>query len=88
MLPLLATAAQIAEPLGITSRTITAWAAAGTIPIAFRRGKILRFHPPAVAAALGVQYLSTGDGDSQSVSLNLTQSTQLKTTPPGDPFHE
>lgn len=54
VLPSLATAAQIAAPLQVTSRTITAWAADGTVPVAFRRGKVLRFSPPAVAAALGL----------------------------------
>jgi len=60
VLPVLATAAEIARPLGVTSRTITAWAAAGTIPVALRHGKILRFHPPAVSAALGLTVLLAG----------------------------
>jgi len=54
VLPVLATAEEIALPLGITSRTVTAWAAADKIPVALRAGKILRFYPPAVAAALGL----------------------------------
>lgn len=62
MLPVLATAEQIAKPLGITSRTITAWAAANKIPVALRQGKILRFYPPAVAAALGLDMSGFGGG--------------------------
>lgn len=45
VLPVLATAEQIAKPLGVTSRTITAWAASRKIPVALRHGKILRFYP-------------------------------------------
>ena len=54
MLPSLATAEQIAASLQVTSRTVHFWAQAGTIPTALRQGKIVRFHPPSVAAALGI----------------------------------
>jgi hypothetical protein len=53
-LPTLATAAQIAAPLQVTSRTVTTWATEGRIPVALRCGKILRFYPASVAAALGI----------------------------------
>jgi hypothetical protein len=55
VLPSLATAEQIAEAVQVTPRTVHYWAEAGTIPTALRQGKIVRFHPPAVAAALGIQ---------------------------------
>lgn len=54
VLPSLATAEQIAEVLQVTSRTVHLWAAAETIPTALRCGKVVRFNPPAVAAALGL----------------------------------
>lgn len=54
MLPSLATAEQIAAVLQVTPRTILYWAERGTIPTALRKGKIVRFHPPSVAAALGL----------------------------------
>lgn len=54
VLPSLATAEQIAEALQITPRTVHNWSVAGTIPTALRCGKVVRFHPPAVAAALGL----------------------------------
>jgi excisionase family DNA binding protein len=50
----LATAEEIAKPINVTSRTILAWAAAGTIPVALRQGRIVRFSPSAVARALGL----------------------------------
>jgi hypothetical protein len=53
-LPDLATASEVAGPLKVTSRTITAWAEAGKIPVALRQGRILRFHPASVWAALGI----------------------------------
>ena len=53
-LPNLSTAEEIAKPLNITSRTVLAWAAAGTIPVALRQGRIVRFSPSAVAKALGL----------------------------------
>ncbi len=53
-LPTLATAEQIAEVLQITARTVLYWAERKEIPTALRRGKVVRFHPPAVAAALGL----------------------------------
>ncbi len=54
ILPPLATAEQIAEVLQITARTVHYWAEREEIPTALRRGKVVRFHPPAVAAALGL----------------------------------
>jgi len=54
VLPSLATAEQIAEVLQVTGRTVHLWAAAETIPTALRCGKVVRFNPPAVAAALGI----------------------------------
>ena len=55
-LPNLATAEQIASALQVTARTIHLWATAEppVIPIAFRQGKVVRFHPPDVARALGI----------------------------------
>jgi hypothetical protein len=55
-LPSLATAEQIAAPLQVTARTVHLWAAANppVIPVAFRQGRIVRFHPPDVARALGI----------------------------------
>ncbi len=69
LLPVLATAEQIAKPLGVTSRTITAWAASRKIPVALRHGKILRFYAPAVAAALGLDVPGFGDRPPVAVSL-------------------
>lgn len=54
VLPSLATAEQIGNALQVTPRTVHYWADAGTIPTALRQGKIVRFNPPAVAAALGL----------------------------------
>ncbi len=54
VLPSLATAEQIAEAIQVSSRTVHLWASAGTIPTALRCGKVVRFSPPAVAAALGI----------------------------------
>lgn len=54
LLPSLATAEQIAQVFQVSSRTVHLWAAAETIPTALRCGKVVRFHPPAVAAALGI----------------------------------
>ena len=54
ILPELATAEEIAAPLKVTARTIHSWASAGTIPVALRQGRIVRFSPPAVAKALGL----------------------------------
>jgi hypothetical protein len=51
---MLATAEQISKPLQLTGRTVRMWATAGILPVALRRGKVLRFHPPSVAAALGL----------------------------------
>ena len=54
LLPFLATARQIAGVLQVSTRTVHLWAEAGTIPVALRQGKVVRFHPPAVAKALGL----------------------------------
>jgi len=54
VLPPLATAEQIAAVLQVSARTIHLWAEAGTIPTALRNGRVVRFNPPAVAAALGI----------------------------------
>lgn len=53
-LPSLATAEQLGEVIQVSARTIHYWAGAGTIPTALRCGHVVRFHPPAVAAALGI----------------------------------
>jgi hypothetical protein len=55
VLPPLATAEQLAKVIQVSSRTIHSWAETGTIPTALRCGKVVRFNPPAVAAALGIQ---------------------------------
>jgi hypothetical protein len=66
VLPSLATAEQIAEVLQVSSRTVHLWATAETIPTALRCGKVVRFNPPAVAAALGLNLpefgIAHGDG--------------------------
>ena len=76
MLPSLATAEQLAEVLQITPRTVHYWAADGTIPTAIRRGKVVRFHPPAVAAALGLNLPEFGTkGEGGSLETNLRNGT-------------
>ena len=60
LLPTLATAEQIAEVIQVSPRTIHYWAEAGTIPTALRHGKVVRFHPPAVASALGICFPEFG----------------------------
>jgi hypothetical protein len=45
----------IGEPIGVTGRTILNWAAGHKIPTALRIGKVVRFDPVAVAAALGLK---------------------------------
>jgi hypothetical protein len=54
ILPVLATAEEIAKPLQVTARTIHLWGAAGTIPVALRQGRTVRYSPSAVAQALGI----------------------------------
>lgn len=54
VLPCLATAEQLGRVLQVSSRTIHLWAAAGKIPVALRQNKVVRFHPPSVASALGL----------------------------------
>lgn len=61
-LPSLATATQIARVLQVSARTIHLWAEAGTVPVALRQGKVVRFHPPAVAEALGLDLPEFGKG--------------------------
>lgn len=68
MLPSLATAEQVAAVLQITSRTLHNWAVAGIVPVAIRRGKIVRFHPPAVAAALGLNLPEFGRIKGEDIS--------------------
>ena len=70
VLPPLATAEQIARVLQVTPRTVHYWADRGEIPTALRRGKVVRYHPPDVAAALG---------------LVLPEFSRLPTSPNGDP---
>ncbi len=53
-LPALATADQIGAALNVTARTVLYWGEAGTIPTALRCGRIVRFHPMAVARAHGI----------------------------------
>lgn len=50
----LVTAEEIGEPIGVTGRTVHNWAEAGKIPTALRIGKVVRFDPAAVAAALSI----------------------------------
>ena len=68
VLPSLATAEQIGNALQVTPRTVLYWAERGTIPTALRQGKVVRFHPPAVATALGLNLpefgVKNGDGGS------------------------
>ena len=59
-LPVLATSEQIASVLQVTSRTVLFWAERGLIPTAIRCGKIVRFHPPSVARALGMKITDLG----------------------------
>lgn len=53
-LPDLSTPAQMGEALQVTSHTILNWARSGKIPVAFQLGRVVRFNPAAVAAALGI----------------------------------
>lgn len=55
VLPSLATAEQIAGVLQVSSRLIHLWAASGKIPTALRCGKVVRFSPLGVSAALGIK---------------------------------
>lgn len=76
VLPSLATAEQIAEVLQITPRTVHFWAAAETIPTALRCGKVVRFNPPAVAAALGLNLPEFGtNGEGGTPETNLRNGT-------------
>ena len=54
VLPALATAEQIAGVLQVSSRLIHLWAASGKIPTALRCGKVVRFAPLEIFAALGI----------------------------------
>jgi excisionase family DNA binding protein len=54
-LPDLATPAQLAEALQVTSHTILNWERSGKIRAAFRLGRVVRFNPMAVAEALGIK---------------------------------
>lgn len=67
-IPTLVTADEVAKPLGVTGRTVLNWAAAETIPTALRCGKIIRFHPPSVAAALGIRLPEFGGAEDSSPS--------------------
>ena len=58
--PPLVTAAELAEILRVTARTIHNLAAAETIPTAIRLGRIIRFDPRAVATALGLNLAELG----------------------------
>jgi hypothetical protein len=83
VLPSLATAEQIAEVLQVSARTVHLWAAAETIPTALRQGKIVRFHPPAVAAALGINLpefgTSIGGGCSPEMA-NTAEAAEIHKT--------
>lgn len=63
VLPALATAAQLARVLQVSARTVHLWADAGTIPVALRQGRVVRFHPPAVAKSLGLDLPEFGAGE-------------------------
>ena len=82
MLPSLATAEQIGTVLQVTPRTVLYWAAAGTIPTALRQGKIVRFHPPAVAAALELDLpeFGTTNGEVFSPNQHKTNGQKQSTT--------
>lgn len=73
VLPSLATAEQIAEVLQVSSRCVHLWAAAETIPTALRCGKVVRFNPPAVAAALGLNLPEFGVNSGEIHSPNQPQ---------------
>lgn len=79
VLPSLATAEQLAEVLQITPRTVHYWAADGIIPTAIRRGKVVRFNPPAVAAALGLNLPEFGTTKGEILSPNQPQKQCPKT---------
>ncbi|MEO8613873.1 MAG: hypothetical protein ABI600_01930 [Luteolibacter sp.] len=72
VLPSLSTAEQIARVLQVTSRAVHAWAAAGTVPVAFRQGRIVRFNPLAVAKALGIDLPEFGVPVSDSAAPTPT----------------
>jgi hypothetical protein len=73
-LPALSTATQIAGLLQVSPRVVHLWASSGKIPVALRQGKVVRFHPPAVAQALGLDL--PGFGDSRGPA-EATSSDQL-----------
>jgi hypothetical protein len=73
VLPSLATAEQIAEVLQVSSRTVHLWAAAETIPTALRCGKVVRFNPPAVATALGINLPEFGVSSGEVISPDQPQ---------------
>ncbi len=54
------TAAEIAEFLSVTPRTVYQWAEEGRIPTAFRNGRTVRFSLDAVMASLSVNYAGQG----------------------------
>lgn len=78
VLPSLATAEQIAEVLQVSSRTVHLWAAAETIPTALRCGKVVRFNPPAVAAALGINLPEFGVKSGEAISPHQPQTNAQK----------
>lgn len=78
VLPSLATAEQLAQVLQVTARTVHLWAVAGTIPVALRQGKVVRFHPPAIAQSLGLnlpEFGSSGPGTESTLPRSTDSGT-------------
>ena len=78
VLPALATAQELAAFLQVSKRTIHVWAANETIPTALRCGKVVRFHPPAVAVALGLRL----PGLSHTGEMEVSSNTNLRNSRP------
>ena len=78
VLPSLATAEQIGNALQVTPRTVHYWADAGTIPTALRQGKVVRFNPPAVAVALGLNLPEFGMNSGEITSPHQPQTNAQK----------
>jgi len=82
VLPALATAAQLARVLQVSARTVHLWADAGTIPVALRQGRVVRFHPPAVAMSLGLDLPEFGAGERGEKSSLPTSDSALQAGSP------
>jgi hypothetical protein len=83
MLPSLATADQIGGVLQVSGRWVLKQEEKGVIRAALRVGKVVRFHPPDVAEALGLEYvpefgvgrLAAPQGDELKEEVNETASS-------------